>query len=304
MDSLENYDSKFAIIILNWNGYKNTINCVKSILNQNFDSNNIFIIDNGSTDNSFSILSEQFSNIKNQFKLSENIGFSGGMNYGMNLCLKSGYKYAILLNNDTEFIQKSIIGAYVEALSYSDKVAIVSPRIAITKDGIFDQKELIVDSVGFMNFAYKYLFPPYPRFWFNDALVKHKELNMIEVPMLHGVAIGVNLKIIKRIGLFDENFFCYEEDRDLIIRAKKAGYKVFKILNRWIYHKWSDSTSKNSAFIVYYRSRNLWLMRNQYYSKRYIIFSYLKLFIVSLKYGHLRSFFSGVKNGYDLSKVN
>ena len=53
MDNIKKIENDIAILIVNYNGYFFTINCIESILNSNFPINNIYVIDNFSSDNSF-----------------------------------------------------------------------------------------------------------------------------------------------------------------------------------------------------------------------------------------------------------
>lgn len=289
-----NKEKHLAVIILNWNGYKDTIACVKSLIETGWDQKHIFIIDNGSTDNSVPAIRNNFPESINVVTLRQNYGFSGGMNHGLKLAEKSGFKYALLLNNDTQIIKNETLKAYVDAFSMDRSIGVVSARIMNDRNGIHEQKDPIVNSQGMMKFIYKYLFPAYqPISKEKDSILSNNPA-LKEKPMLHGVAMGVRLEILSEIGYFNEKFFCYEEDRDFMIRVRKFGYKLVLLKDFWIYHKWSGSTKRNSDFVIYHRARNLGFMVNQYYSLRYIIFSYIKLLAVSIKNRRFKSFVKGV----------
>lgn len=60
-----------AIIILNWNGWKDTIECLKSLNNLNYKNYEVIVVDNGSTDNSVEKIKEYIEN-KPKFKLIAN----------------------------------------------------------------------------------------------------------------------------------------------------------------------------------------------------------------------------------------
>ncbi len=286
-----------ATIILNWNGLHDTINCVNSVLKDGINPLDIFLIDNGSNNNEFDQLTKIFPEINNLISLPKNVGFAGGMNFGLQKVIKNGYKYAFLLNNDTLIIQKGVIYGCLKTLKNNESIGIVSPSIMNNKDGTNEQKDLILDTKGLKKLAYRFLFPPYKGDWGESKITSNDDLILENKLMLHGVAIGIRLDIIKDIQyFFNKDFFCYEEDRDLMIRVRNENYKLCKIANLWIYHKWSGSTSKNSKFKIYHKTKNLWFMRNQYYSKRFIVFSYIKLFLVSLKNYQLKTFLKGMRD--------
>ena len=293
-----NKSNSLAIIILNWNGSDDTVACTSSVLQADHNPDDIFIVDNGSSDGSISIISKTFPQINNILELDKNRGFAGGMNFGLQKAVEMGYQYALLLNNDTLIIQPGVIDAYLSALQINDNVAVVSPRIVNNENGTGEQKDLIVDSKGLKQLGYRFLYPPYSGNWNRNIQRTENDLILEEVLMLHGVAIAVKLKVLQETGYFNEDFFCYEEDRDLMIRVRASGYKLLKIANYWIYHRWSGSAGKNSSFTIYYRTRNLWYMRNRYHSKRYIIFSYIKLFLVSIKNGQIKAFIKGLRNAF------
>ena len=287
-----------AIIILNWNGSDDTAACTSSVLRAGPNPDDIFIVDNGSSDGSISILSKKFPQIKNILALDNNRGFAGGMNFGLRKAVEMGYQYALLLNNDTLIIQPGVIGAYLSALQINDNVAVVSPRIVNNKNGTGEQKDLIVDSKGLKQLGYRFLYPPYSGNWNRNIQRTENDLILEEVLMLHGVAIAVKLKVLQETGYFNDDFFCTEEDRDLMIRVRASGYKLLKIVNYWIYHRWSGTNLINSSFSIYHKTRNLWYMRNRYHSKRYIIFSYFKLFLVSIKNGQIKAFIKGLRDAF------
>lgn len=293
-----NKSNSLAIIILNWNGSEDTTACTSSVLRAGQNPDDIIIVDNGSSDGSISIISKKFPQINNILGLDNNRGFAGGMNFGLRKAVEMGYQYALLLNNDTLIIQPGVIEAYLSALQINDNVAVVSPCIVNNENGTGEQKDLIVDSKGLKQLGYRFLYPPYSGNWNRNIQRTENDLILEEVLMLHGVAIAVKLKVLQETGYFNEDFFCYEEDRDLMIRVRASGYKLLKIANYWIYHRWSGSAGKNSSFTIYYRTRNLWYMRNRYHSKRYIIFSYIKLFLVSIKNGQIKAFIKGLRDAF------
>lgn len=82
-----------AIIILNWNGGDLLKNCVKTIEKYTPKQYKIFIVDNGSTDNSLSKIKPRnnLTIIKNK----TNIGFVSGNNQAIKIALKENPKLDI-----------------------------------------------------------------------------------------------------------------------------------------------------------------------------------------------------------------
>src|SRR5690242_9955962 len=109
-----------AIIILNWNNYEDTYECLKSLENLIYSNFDVYLVDNNSDDNSFTKLINDQDNGKftvhiNFIKSTANIGFAGGNNLGINQAYNEKYKYFWLLNNDT-IVDKYSLGELVETL--------------------------------------------------------------------------------------------------------------------------------------------------------------------------------------------
>ena len=88
------------IIILNWNGLQDTLECLGSILKMDYPNFRVVVVDNNSTDNSVDIIRKahpQVSLIENK----ENLGYTGGNNTAMRYAMQHSADYVWLLNNDT-----------------------------------------------------------------------------------------------------------------------------------------------------------------------------------------------------------
>ena len=91
---------KITIIILNWNGKNNTLECLKSISKITYQNFKTLIVDNGSTDNSIFQIKNTCPNIK-IIENKENLGFAKGNNIGIKHAIENNSQYILLLNNDT-----------------------------------------------------------------------------------------------------------------------------------------------------------------------------------------------------------
>ena len=98
----KNYQSTIAIIILNYNGWEDTINCVNSCIHSLKSETykyKIFVIDNKSTDDSDKKLRMLLPKKVQYFNTGKNYGYAGGNNYGLKKARAEGFEYFCLLNN-------------------------------------------------------------------------------------------------------------------------------------------------------------------------------------------------------------
>ncbi|MCL5969947.1 MAG: glycosyltransferase family 2 protein, partial [Patescibacteria group bacterium] len=120
---------KIAIVILNFNGTKDTIECLESI-NKLSAADIAFsvIIDNGSKEK-FKVESSKLKvGDINIIRSEENLGFAGGNNIGIKYALKNGADYIFILNNDT-ILDKNLIKELLVVMESDEKIGVVVPKI-------------------------------------------------------------------------------------------------------------------------------------------------------------------------------
>ena len=91
---------RVGIIILNWNGKADTVECLHSLRKIDYPNYQVIVVDNGSTDDSVQTFRDQFPEII-VLPQTENLGFAEGSNCGIEYALAAGCDYVLLLNNDT-----------------------------------------------------------------------------------------------------------------------------------------------------------------------------------------------------------
>ncbi len=237
---------KVAVVVLNWNGAKDTEKCVASLLKQGYKNFHIIIVDNGSSDNSIQILNklakanpDKISVLKN----SRNLGFAGGVNVGIRYALENKYGSVALLNNDA-VAEKSWLSSLVQELSKKPKVGIVT-GLLLHSDGKTIDGSGEVYTIWGMHF-------PRSR---NEAAA-----NAPDSGYVFGGTGGGSLyraSLFKDIGLFDETFFLYYEDVDVNFRAQLAGWKVFYTKKAVAYHKRGASSKKVPKLVIFNTFKNI-----------------------------------------------
>ena len=248
---------KVSLIILNWNGLSDTIQCLNSLKKTTYPNIEVIVIDNGSDNDESILIKKKFGNFVNSIRINKNLGFTGGNNFAIK---KASGKYVILLNNDTE-VEKDFIEPLVEVMENDMKVSVAQPKIKlISKRDHFDYSGAAggyIDKYGY----------PFTRGRIFDEMEKDNGQydDMVNIFWASGAAMMIRRSAIKKVGgLFDEAFFNYMEEIDFCWRVWRKGYKVVFIPFSTIYHRVASTSKRNPFLKRFWEHRNnlLILVRN------------------------------------------
>ena len=233
---------KIAIVTLNYNGSKETLELLKSLKEQTDKDFEIIVVDNASEEADFINLKNSLIHIPTSqvgypqvqiVRNSENLGFSGGNNVSIHQTLKNGSDWVVLLNNDTW-----VENGFMERLK-----AILSVKNGII--GIPLVENSIVAYCGKIQ-------------WLKPTLI-HIPTCDVGYQQIYAIggAIAIHKDVFGKIGLLDENYFLYFEDADFSVRAAKAGFNISIAKNLTANHHVSSSTKKlGSPLLLRYHYRN------------------------------------------------
>lgn len=238
-------NNSLAIIVLNWNGADDAMECTDSLLAQSYDTD-VLLIDNMSSDNSIEVLEKYAAGKANVhfIKNTVNSGYSGGNNVGFQYALDKGYDYVGTLNPDAA-ADKNWATHLIKELDSQPEVGIATGILARN-----DRKT--VDSTGEFYTTWGI---PSPRG--RGGLLADAPRQPEYVFGSTGGGFIARTEMLRDIGFFDEKFFMYFEDVDLCFRAQLAGYKVRYTPKAIAYHKLSVSTNKVPGLAVYNTFKNL-----------------------------------------------
>lgn len=231
------------VVILNFNGWQETLTCVDAVLKQSYKDFHIYLIDNGSKDESLKKLTKYDSHYKiTFFKNPVNDGFSGGVNIGIRHAIENDYDYVALLNNDAT-ITKDWLKILLNASQKQGSAA----TTGLLLDGTGKKIESTGDSYSAWGL-------PFPRQ--RDETVADAR----DSEFVFGGTAGATLyktDLFRDIGLFDETFFAYFEDTDISFRAQLAGHKAYYEKAAIAYHDHGTTSSKMPGFTVQQTFKNL-----------------------------------------------
>lgn len=260
---------KVAIIIVNYNGEKDTIECLDSVedlVSAEYSLSTI-VVDNGSKDK-FEVVEKKYDKINLTVLRSEdNLGFSGGNNLGINFALENQAEYILFLNNDT-FVDKNLIKELLAVVESDKSIGIAAPKIYFAPGyeyhkSRYEKKEsgrVIWYAGGIMD-------------WKN-VFGKHKGVDEVdngqfdkvsETDFASGCCFLIKKEVIEKIGMFDEKYFLYYEENDLCQKIISAGFKIVYAPKAVLWHKNAQSSGgSGSALQDYYITRNRLLFGFRY----------------------------------------
>jgi len=253
------HEPSVYIIILNWNGGRDTIESVESCRRLTYPNFRILIVDNGSTDGSEAFIREKFPD-QEIIQTGANLGFAGGNNTGVRYAIERRADYVWLLNNDAT-VAPDALAQLVRTAGADERIGMVGSKIVYSENS------------GLLWYAGANLDFDTP--W----LMHHRGLGqedtgqygkVEETGFVTGCSLLARREMLLEIGLMDENFFLYFEDSDLSVRAKKAGWKLFYCPASRIYHKVSLSVGgADSPVMLYYYSRNFLYFVNKNFPEKF-----------------------------------
>ncbi len=239
-----------AIIILNWNGFDDTVECLNSLRQTTYGNYKIVLVDNGSANNEGTRLGEMFPEIQ-LICNATNRGFAGGCNDGMNRAVKEGFDYIITLNNDC-LVDKDWLKNLVAALMDtgadfgSSRIMYYPETDLISSDGDL----LLADGTGIV-----------------EHLLEKYTGNGEAHPIFSacgGAAIFSRACLeaarIKNNQFFDELFFAYLEDVDLCTRLQAKSFRGVCAGSAVVYHKESKTAGPRSFFQIFQGEKNRMLI--------------------------------------------
>lgn len=298
---------KVAIIILNWNGLEDTIECLESLKKINYPNYKVIVVDNGSAGNDAQVLKERFGDYIYLIQNDKNYGFAGGANIGMRYALDNSQPdYILLLNNDT----------VVDPIFLTEmvKVAEGDPTIGIVGAKVYyydDPRRLQIVWARINLWLGRWILTPTA---LTERIAK-REIDLgqydstKEVDAVAGCCFSIKKTVFENIGLLDETFFSFCEEAEYYIRTRKANYKIVYVPKAKVWHKGGASTSGISSFCCYYLARNNFRFMQKHATKcQYLCFLvyyltfhfWLMAGVYLLYYRNVRlftSFYRGVRDG-------
>ncbi len=228
---------RVAIVVLNWNGWQDTLACIASLQTLDYPNFHIVLVDNGSTDGSEAQFLRALSSVE-LLQTGSNLGFGGGCNVGIRHALAAGAEYVWLINSDATVAP--------DALSALVRLADENPRLGAVGSVLFDAEA--VTRVQLWGGGRVGL-------WLGRSV--HCLNPGTTLDFVSGASMLLRRAALEQVGLFDDTrFFMYWEDTDLGFRLRKAGWMLAVAEDSKIWHKQSASLGLGNPLLDEYATRS------------------------------------------------
>ena len=230
--------SEAVIVILNWNGGRQTVALLGSLREQAIKAP-VWVVDNGSTVDDALSFEKELPGVR-IVRLERNFGFAGGMNRAVQMAQEAGFAFVYEINNDC-LVTDDCVTPCLEAARRNPGAAIVGSRY-------------LGKSAGGRYENWGYHSDPAERDRYRDGF--------LVTDRIVGCGMLIRCSVFSEVGGFDERFFCYGEENDLCWRLGKKGFSVGFCYGSLVLHDHQGSDTGGNA--AYYRNRNLHLLRQRH----------------------------------------
>src|SRR3989338_4958404 len=239
---------RVSVLIVTLLGGVNLRNCLISLKRNHFKEYELVVVINGGRKDIEKEVHNVISDAKILF-LKSNLGFAAGNNEGLKKCLG---KYILFLNDDT-VIEPDMFDILVETLHKNNKIAVLQRKTIFTTGKL----QVGGDFLTATGFLYHYGYGKDP----DDPIYNYPLI----IFSANGNCMLVRRSIIKKVGLFDKDFYAYLEETDFCHRVWLAGYRVAYLPQAVVYHKGSETVrtlDKSIALYHPYKNRLCAYLKN------------------------------------------
>jgi len=205
-------------------------------------------VDNNSGDGTEQTVKRLFPDVTT-LQTGQNLGYTGGNNFGIRYAMGNGADYVLVLNPDTVLANPGFIEEMVAYAEANREVGIVGPRVFLR------ERETVQNTVLFA-----------PGLWTNikhwvayrikpEAFDLSKDA-VVEAEVLNGVCLLLRSDCLKQIGFFDENIFMYIEDAEMDYRARLHGWGVRYVPVDSVVHEQKQDGYHMTSLVSFLLRRN------------------------------------------------
>ena len=234
-----------AVVIINWNGKNLLQQFIPDLIRYSKEAR-IYLVDNGSDDDSVPFIKKKFSEI-NVILNQNNLGYAEGYNTGLQ---EINEDILCLINNDIR-VSKNWLLPIINFFKQNPNTAIAQPHILDEKD---PQRFEYAGAAG--GYVDRLGYPFCRGRIFNHLEKDHGQYDKNKsILWASGACFFIRNEVFKSVGGFDKDFFMHQEEIDLCWRIYNQGKEIYSIGESKVYHLGGGSLP-DSPKKVFYNFRN------------------------------------------------
>jgi GT2 family glycosyltransferase len=247
---LEPHTTNVDIIICVHNALEDTRNCLDSLIEHTTQPYKLILVDDGSGEQTAQYLGE-FAALHNSLLLRSDqpTGYPSAANRGMSA---SSAEFLVLLNSDT-ILTPDWLDRLMACIQTDDKFGVVSP---LSNTASWQSVPKIEENGDWASNPLPGGLSPAGM----AQLVACRSARLyVDMPLLNGFCLLIRRKLLDEAGVFDEEQFRqgYGEEDDLMLRARKLGWKLALADDAYIYHAQSKSYSTDQRLALSERAQKI-----------------------------------------------
>lgn len=234
-------------VILNTNRREDTLAALASLENSSYSNHKIIVLDNASTDGSVQAIRSNHPQVR-IIQLTENLGYAGNNNVGIEAAVQDGTDWVFVLNEDT-VLASDCIERMISVGEMDTNIGVMGPMVYH-----HNEPEIIQSAGGRLSLS-----------WQSEHIAQNERdtgqfSSPVEVDWISGCAILVRKEVIQQVGSLDNRFFYYWEETEWCLRAKKGGWKIVHVPHAKLWHKGVQRDYQPGPNVTYYSTRNRFLV--------------------------------------------
>lgn len=264
-----------AFILVNYNNYNISINNVYNILSLKGDyKRTIYVVDNCSKDDDYLNLKQGIPNIDcvKIIRSNKNLGYFGGLNYGLKKLDYKKYDYIVIANND--LIYKYDFLLKLNEGRYDDNCLAIVPEL-ITINGKYQNPQLVSKPSKLRLFGYNLYYSCYimsliieliyGSFFRKKSKEKRRVLEKTNIFLCTGACIILKSCFIEKCGFLDDSVFLWGEEALLAHQIELAKGVMTYDPSLYVLHFENASVRKISSYKTYKLNKKSFKVYKKYY---------------------------------------
>ncbi|NTV10459.1 MAG: glycosyltransferase family 2 protein [Zoogloea sp.] len=264
-----NAAERFSVVIVNYNGGDMLVRCVDSVIGAGLAAGNVFVVDNGSRDDSLARLESRHPGCR-IIRNGCNAGFARAVNAGLR---GVHTEFALLLNNDAE-LDREALSVLADTFDTIGRAAMLGGRLLYAdgrlQNAVAPFPRLLAELLP--PALYRCVAPEHPP-------GRPQTAQPLLVESVIGALFAVRMQAVAEFGLLDEDFFFFLEETEWCHRAAAHGWQVWHVPAARAIHAQGATAKRFNALarIEYQRSKLT------YFRKTRPALYWLALFLLALK---------------------